>query len=648
MTVHSIGLDIGHAAVRVVALERSRGGWRIAASACVARRDPAGEPRPLGAVVGEIDSLVGLGRAPVTIADSAQSVLVRFVATIPMPPDRLAKLLRLELSQHADPGGELSGDSFPVPLDGDEVIHACVLGQPAEQHAFLADLARAGVTPRRIHVGAAALANAALPASPVSGDELALLVDIGLATTRVALVGEGRLLAFRQLATGGQAFTNALAESRGIDLAKAEQLKTHWAVAQAGGEAPLAIGTDTVPTVAPAEGGLPGFLDEAQPAPAATATADAGFDAMLEEGLEAPGAQTMELGGATLGPEMTRTAEALHVQLYNTLAWFRAQLQRDKLPVSRMLLCGGGAALAGLGPYLSRRMGVPVERFDPLAGLEGDKPDAGHEYAVAVGLALSDHPEAVRLDLLPEGVALRRLWNSRLIWPYVAAALLLAATALGTWTRLHEREVLEQSLEAVHAAQQEGERLTKELAELEADRKAQSADLATIASRIHFNRDLLYVIRVLKERVPENQELWITRLQTIEPEPRPPVRAVPGRKAPPEETTVERGAIEIEGRVKFSRAKTSDELNEFFNKYRKEVESAKAGSTGEPLFDPTRTRVTSFSDVEEKAASGGPAKQRNAKPPDGSIPFEFRLVFRPTELNQGTVTIAKPDAKEGG
>ena len=69
---------------------------------------------------------------------------------------------------------------------------------------------------------------------------------------------------------------------------------------------------------------------------------DLGFDAMLDAGLDLPGAQTMQIAGATLGPEMTRTAEGLYTQLASTVAWFRAQLQLDRPRIVKVLLCGGG------------------------------------------------------------------------------------------------------------------------------------------------------------------------------------------------------------------------------------------------------------------------------------------------------------------
>lgn len=627
MTFRTIGLDIGHRMVRAVALERTRSGWRIAGSASVPRRDSDGTVRPLSAVVDELDALVRFARAPVSVADSSHSVLVRFVPTIPMPPERLAKLLRLELSQHVDQDGELAGDSFPVPLDGDEVIHACALGHPVELHAWLAELARAGVTPKRIQVGAAALFNATLPAPPVAGEELALLVDIGEATTRVALIGEGRLLAFRQLTTGGQAFTDALATSRGLEPAKAEELKLHWGMAQA-------------VQAEPAEAELR-FTEVDQHAFAAS---EPGFDAMLDQGVDEPGPQTVQLAGTTLGAEMTRAAESLHLQLFNTLSWFRAQLQNDKLVPSRVFLCGGGAALAGLGPYLARRLDLPVQRFDPTAGLEGNVPDKAHELVGAIGLALSEHAEGIRLDLLPESVVQRRLWRERLMWPYVAAGALVVATVVylaGQWNNhlIHQKDA-----DAAASLKGEAKAHYDTFTELKQERERLGEDLNTIVSRLTFNRDFLYVVRLLKVRAPEYQDLWLTKLSAVLVEDQakpltnaPRLGARRGEKGG-SEIRLPRGNLEIEGRFAFERGSDSESLNRDFRRYLAALESATTpdGTGGAvALFDPKLTTVT---DKDELAARVAMEKKDDKIRQDKAVfPFEFMLRFSPIRLQEATL-----------
>lgn len=661
MAERLVGIDIGSHAVRAVVLVRSAEGWAIASHAALPRRDAAGEPRPLSALLSELDTLVGLRRGAVTVADSTHPVLVRFLATIPMPPDRMAKLLRLELAQHAD-GGELAADVYPVPLSGDEIIHGSAMAQPATVRGLLADLARANVRVRRVHFGGAALFNALLPAPPLGADDLALLVDIGAAGTRVALAGPDRLLAFRQLTIGGEEFTKALAQARGIAHAKAEQFKQHWALTQAaerakgaekaatlpaGGSAIAPAADATAPTV-PDDDDFE-LLDEhgavaAASSTAATVPAESGerkaFDNLFgdDDDIEGPGSRTMEIGGATLGADMTRVAETLYTQLASSIGWFGAQLQTDRPKVTKVLLCGGGAALTGLAPYLQRRFALAVETWDPCAQLAGAKPEVGAEFATAIGLALSELPEAVRLDLLPEAEVRRRLWRERLAWPFVAAAAVVLAAGLGAWTLLAERAATGESLDNIARYKSRHEEMSKQLVALQAERDALGEDLKAIASRIYFNRDVLYVIRVLKEQAPLNAELWVTRLETEKLEPPKPERTAfgqaPARKAEP--TVVERGAIVVEGRIKFEKERKPDEQEAFFRNYQRAVENSPAGGDG-PLFDTAKTKVLNYLALEDKPGTVGPT-QPKSKPQqpagDGSTPFGFRLFFLPMRLDR--------------
>ncbi len=62
------------------------------------------------------------------------------------------------------------------------------------------------------------------------------------------------------------------------------------------------------------------------------------------------------------------------------------------LPVSRLYLAGGGAALKGLPELLASEIGIEVKRIDPLAALDPNRSAAAQEcgpaWTKAVGLAL--------------------------------------------------------------------------------------------------------------------------------------------------------------------------------------------------------------------------------------------------------------------
>src|SRR5260221_274207 len=52
--------------------------------------------------------------------------------------------------------------------------------------------------------------------------------------------------------------------------------------------------------------------------------------------------------------------------LQSTVLFCKSQIKISSLKLDRVLLCGGGAALAGLPQYLQGGLAVPVEYFDPF------------------------------------------------------------------------------------------------------------------------------------------------------------------------------------------------------------------------------------------------------------------------------------------
>ena len=263
----SIGLDIGHQHVRAVALApaskaqlRAGKRARVLATASVARIDHEGRPKPLAATLAEIETLLSR-RGALTAHLGDAGTLVRFVPTIPLPPDRRQRLLRLELLQHADENGDLAVDAWELAIPGEDIVHGCIIGQPAQIIASLADIRAAGLAQPEISFAPATMANL-VPHGTLAGQELALVVDIGGAVTGVTLVGDGGLLACRQLPISGESFTAALVASGG-DRETAERRKID------GPPAPVDNGV-IAPPVTSAD-------------PERKRTADASFDALFED-----------------------------------------------------------------------------------------------------------------------------------------------------------------------------------------------------------------------------------------------------------------------------------------------------------------------------------------------------------------------------
>ncbi len=716
-----VGLDVGHHTVRAVALRREGRSYAIVAHAEIPRLDEDGTPRPLRAVVKDIQKQVPLGHSPV-VSISDLDTLVRYVGTIPLPPDRLQRLLRLELLQAIE-ASELAADSFPVPLASDELIHCCILTHPTRAHEAILDLTAVGIGDPILHAASAAVYNITVPLPPVQDDEMALLVDIGSARTNVVLFGDRRLLACRQLAIGGDTFTEALSggDSKAIGLAEQKKISGEdsaspiTAVGAAIGRTAVRAPTTaeeraTTPANTVAQnkfeldldadptGGLQLEDDEHQlpnavsnassaavpqldlmmsdtlpsennPAPS-VGTTSFPFEALESVAVTERGFATQQIASRVLGPELTKVAESLYGQLASSLAWFRTQIHARQLNVTKVLLTGGGASLDGLEAYLERRFNMPVKRFDPCDALTGKAPDRPHVFATAIGLAIAAAntiPGTVRLDLTPDSLQIKRLWRSRLMWPYVAAASVLFAAVLAGWTMLNNQEVAQANIESYTEFQTHYDELKKQLDDLQQEREGLSEDLRAIAGRIFAGRDLLFTIRALKEQTDNSKELWITTLETVEvgkdsgvSNPADATRGMISLRPTNTQTTggrrdtvIDRGAIDVTGLVKFDEKKTDIELNNFFETYKAALDAWKPDANGSKLFRDSRVVQHVIDHGEVKNQVKNTTSPRAPKTPTttiveaGRFPFKLRFFFQPTELsaitsNQKTVEIGKP------
>jgi Tfp pilus assembly PilM family ATPase len=629
MTV-TVGLDIGVRQVRAVALRLGRGAPVVTGHAALSRFTEDGAERPLSTVVAELAATLAIGR-PAAVASSELDVLARFLHLAPLPPSRLQRILRLELSpeESAEPP---TIDAVRLASEGDDLCFLGLVAETAGVRLLQAELKRAGVRPQTISWGPIALAAAAAHVELPDG-QLAMVVDIGAAGTDVALIGAGRLLACRRLAYGGDQFTQALVDG-GLTQAEAERAKAAAPIMPDAGDPVPALELPSAPAPTPAldgEAELTLMLDDEAPP------------------IRAPGVTTVAMGSLALGPQMTKAAEGLYGQLATTLAFFKAQLKRNQLAPNRVLLCGGGGGLRGLDGYLARRFQCPVERWDPCAGYGGDLPAEPWRWARAIGLALAAQPDAPRVDLRPEADLAREVWRRRLIWPWIAAACLVAAgviAGLGLGERV-ERDRREADL--LERAVAEHKRLSADLAKLEAERDAAREDLRAVAGRIHAARDLLWTVRALKEQTSKSKELWVTALETVGigrdeladegQTPPPPVsgsgsRITAGKPAANRrDSLIDRGAVDISGRVRFDVKMKDPDMVRYREGYQQALQEWTTPD-GFRLFRDVRLTNTKVERFENTPKANADA---------GEFPFRFRCYFPATSLDgDAAPTVEKP------
>ncbi len=98
-------------------------------------------------------------------------------------------------------------------------------------------------------------------------------------------------------------------------------------------------------------------------------------------------------------------AKLLRMEITHTFEAFHTERQQQK--VEKLFLSGGSSRLAGLAEYLSRKLNLPVEDFDPFP-LPGDDEGKtagalGYYFPAAVGLTSQGNGQAkLSLNLLPK------------------------------------------------------------------------------------------------------------------------------------------------------------------------------------------------------------------------------------------------------
>ena len=264
----------------------------------------------------------------------------------------------------------------------------------------------------------------AVAVASIASDVTNLVVDVG---------GEPQFT--RIISFGGDDFTRAVQEQLGNTFAEAEAYKVQIGLPepslpeQGGGAAGETGGPEAAtqiipPGAAPVEK-TPGEGAPEGPSPEAPATAAPPEDREAPEtgggspfgahGLtpgeapvdEPPSDLWPEDQGETAGQDddtkqgavrraLEMAAENLADELRRSLDYYMSQEQ--SMPVSKLLLSGGGAMMPNLGSYLQQIFPFPVELGDPLkrisenhTGLEDDELNAlAPRLAIAIGLALED------------------------------------------------------------------------------------------------------------------------------------------------------------------------------------------------------------------------------------------------------------------
>ena len=393
-----LGIDLGAQWIKVVQVRCSGTSVTVTGALKMPRaaHGPDLPPDMQGAVVvppnlGQEFARAGLKRSG-TLGITGREVLLKYVASPPLPPEKLKMIIDMQVADRLVPGarkGEGEGPAVthdwrilnvPTGLKGDLVIMA---GLAKNEYLFGTHgaLKAAGVAVKRMTPSAFGLVQAYLKTQKLPENETIVLVDVGHETLEVAIL-EGESIYFaRSGPGGGKSFDTALDKLLKLDHEKIQEFKHHRAK-------------------------------------------------ILPEGAKAGSPQELQFQKA-----LQESADVIANAIRSSIMFCRTQAKLPKLDYQRVFLSGGGARLNGLREYLEAKVKRPVQVLDLYTGLdlrkldaqsakcfEGDVPD----MTVALGLAVIDaQPRCFHFNLLPEPIVRRRIFWNKTVWAAAAGVVLM-------------------------------------------------------------------------------------------------------------------------------------------------------------------------------------------------------------------------------
>lgn len=386
--------------------------------------------------------------AVVSIAGQ-MSVLVRTLEVPKMNPTELREHMQWEINRNI-PFAESTIVSDFKPLGGDDPNspNMDVVMAIAPQSAIdtmIACIKKSGRTAAAIDVEPLSMARSIQTSyADVLDTKTVCMVDIGHMTTSINIYQGQKLLMPRQVPLGGQMFTSAIANALTLGPDEAETLKRERCeVPESAGIAPMGdpfgggggdafqafnpFADDPMPTYGTSEPTLGGYQAPADPyaAPADPYAAPADpyaapvdpyaapadpyatpadpyatpADPYAVPAGDVPPVDATPVPASTMDPEVERLYNAIAPILDEFVGEVRRSIdyyQSRGGVVDAIEVCGGGAKLKGLIPFLSRALGVTCDAYDPLRRLNVNVRKVSpqfvdehrHEFAVAVGNGL--------------------------------------------------------------------------------------------------------------------------------------------------------------------------------------------------------------------------------------------------------------------
>ena len=337
----TIGLDVGSSAIKLVQLGPGPKGYQLLAMAMVPLPPEAiseGNIKDFPTVVEAIREVVGKAGAKAkdtVIAVSGRELIVKKLQLPKMTPKELGDAISLEAEQHIPFAidevfldWQVVGEA-PEGTGTMDVI--LVAAKKSKVNEYVNVVKEAGLSPVVVDLDSFALENQFELNNPELTQEAVALIDIGASVMKTNVVRGGASLFARDIAFGGNNYTQAIAEQLNVPFGKAEAAKR---------------------------------------------------------------GQDVDVSQDDLPPILDTVSRDLSLEIQRTFDYFSSTTEAER--ISRIVLSGGCARLAGIDEYLSSNWGIPVEIVKPFQTIDFDPNRFSAEeieasspmLAVAVGLGI--------------------------------------------------------------------------------------------------------------------------------------------------------------------------------------------------------------------------------------------------------------------
>lgn len=339
-----VGLDIGSSGIKLVQLKENRGryilqkfGFKPLEPEVIVDGTVMDEGRVVSAIKELFDEL-NVKVKQVAVSISGHAVIIKKISLPPMPDDELEGQVKLAAEQYIPFDiNEVNIDFHVLPpsegdADGQEMSVILVAAKKDKINELTELVKGAGLFPMVMDVDAFAIENMHAINYPVSQDETTALVNVGASVMNINIVSKGVSLFTRDIPIGGNRYTEAIQRELGLAYEEAEELKK-------GGR-----------SSSNNQAAVHGVIDSVN---------------------------------AEVASEIARTID-----------YFKSTVSDGD--VQQVLLCGGGAQVAGLVQQLRDRMQATVEVANPFAEVDTSGSDFDQATlaemapmaAVGIGLAL--------------------------------------------------------------------------------------------------------------------------------------------------------------------------------------------------------------------------------------------------------------------